>query len=124
MLTVLLVCLSAPFGLWGILALTTLMFIAMNGCMVPGMAVVTSAVGAGLRGTLMALYSSVQSAAMGVATLIGGLVISRDAQGPVQYFWVNALLGAVATAAGLMLVGRLRLYGAAKPGNVENAAKN
>ena len=89
-----------------------------------GMAVVTSAVGARLRGTLMALYSSVQSAAMGVVTLIGGLVISRDAQGPVQYFWVNALLGAVATAAGLMLVGRLRLYGAAKPGDVEDAAKN
>ena len=124
MLTVLLVCLSAPFGLLGILALTTLMFIAMNGRMVPGIAVITSAVGARLRGTFMALYSSVQSAAMGVATLISGLVISRDAQGPVQYFWVNALLGAVATAAGLMLVGRLRLYGAAKPGDVEDAAKN
>ena len=80
--------------------------------------------GARLRGTFMGLYFYVQSAAMGVATLISGLVISHDAQGPVQYFWVNALLGAVATAAGLMLVGRLRLYGAAKPGNVENAAKN
>ena len=124
MLTVLLVCLSAPFGLWGILAVTTLMFIAMNGRMVPGMAVVTSAVGARLRGTFVGLSSYVQSAAVGVATLIGGLVISRDAQKPVQYFWVNALLGAVATAAGLMLVGRLRRYGAAKPGDVKNAAKN
>ena len=92
--------------------------------MVPGMAIVTSAAAPKLRGTFMALNLSVQSAAMGVATFVGGLVISRDAQGLVQYFWVSALLGAFATAAGLMLVGRLELYGAIKPGEVETLAKN
>ena len=112
MLTVMSVTLSAPLGLWGILAVTTLMFIAMNGRMVPGMAVVTSAANPKLRGTFMVLNSSVQSAAMGVATFVGGLVISRDAQGMVQHFWVNALLGAVATVLSLALVGRLKLYGA------------
>ena len=115
MLSVVLVTLSAPLGLWGILTVTTIMFIGMNGRMVPGMALVASTASPKLRGTFMALNSSVQSAAMGVATFIGGLVISRDAQGLVQYFWVNALLGVIATVLGLLLVGRLRLHGADKP---------
>ena len=119
-----LVTLCASFGLWGILLVTTILFIGLNGRMVPGMAIVTSAAAPKLRGTFMALNSSVQSAAMGVATFVGGLVISRDAQGLVQNFWVSALLGAFATAAGLMLVGRLELYGAIKPGEVETLAKN
>ena len=111
MLSIWLVTLCAPLGLWGILLVTTLMFIGMNGRMIPGMAVATSAANPKHRGTFMALNSSIQSAAMGLATFVGGLVISRDAQGLVQYFWVNALLGMIATGLSLLLVGRLTLYG-------------
>jgi predicted MFS family arabinose efflux permease len=113
MLAIWLVTTSAAFGLWGILLVTTLMFIGMNGRMIPGMALATSAANPKLRGTFMALNSSVQSAAMGLATFVGGLVISRDAQGLVQYFWVNALIAAVATLLSVLLVSRLYLYGAA-----------
>jgi predicted MFS family arabinose efflux permease len=113
MLSIWLVTVSASFGLWGILLVTTIMFIGMNGRMIPGMAVATSAANPKLRGTFMALNSSVQSAAMGLASFVGGLVISRDAQGLVQYFWVNALIGAVATILGVLLVNKLFLYGAA-----------
>ncbi len=113
MLTIWLVTTSASFGLWGILLVTTLMFIGMNGRMIPGMALATSAANPKLRGTFMALNSAMQSAAMGLATFVGGLVISRDAQGLVQYFWVNALIGGVATVLSVLLVGRLYLYGAA-----------
>ena len=111
MLSIWLVTLCAPLGLCGILLVTTLMFIGMNGRMIPGMAVATSAANPKHRGTFMALNSSIQSAAMGLATFVGGLVISRDAQGLVQYFWVNALLGMIATGLSLLLVGRLTLYG-------------
>lgn len=121
MLSVWLVTLSAPLGLWGILLVTTIMFIGMNGRMIPGMAVATSAANPKLRGTFMALNSSVQSAAMGLATFVGGLVISRDAQGLVQYFWVNALLGMLATGLSLMLVGRLTLYGAVNSKQAQKA---
>ena len=106
---------SAPFGLYAVLFVTTSMFIGMNGRMIPGMALVTSAANPQLRGTFMALNSSVQSAAMGVAAFVGGLIISRDAQGLVQHFWVNALLGVAATLLSVMLVGRLKLYGAVRP---------
>ena len=114
MFAVLLVTLSASFGLWGILLVAAVMFVGMNGRMIPGMALVTSAANPKLRGTFMALNSSVQSAAMGVASFVGGLVISRDAQGLVQHFWMNAVISMVATGLGLMLVGRLKLYGAPK----------
>ena len=121
--TILLVTLSAPFGMVGIFAATTAMFIFMNGRMVPGMALVTSAANPTLRGTFMALNASVQSAAMGIATFVGGLVIRRDAQGLVQYFWLNALLGTIATVFGLMLATRLKLYGSVttKPKQGANA---
>ena len=113
MLTIWLVATSAAFGLWGILLVTTLMFVGMNGRMIPGMALATSAANPKLRGTFMALNSSVQSAAMGSATFVGGFVISRDALGLVQHFWVNAMIGAVATLLSVLLVSRLYLYGAA-----------
>ncbi len=111
--TLLLLPQSAPFGLYTVLVVTTLMFVGMNGRNIPGMALVTSAANPKLRGTFMALNSSVQSAAMGVAAYVGGLIISRDAQGLVQHFWVNALLGTLASVLSILLVGRLKLYGAA-----------
>ena len=113
MLAILLVTLSASFGLWGILLVTTIMFVGMNGRMIPGMAIATSAANPRLRGTFMALNSSVQSLAMGLASFVGGLVISRDPQGLVQFFWVNALIGGVATMSSVLLVNCLFLYGAA-----------
>ncbi|MDP1740769.1 MAG: MFS transporter [Polaromonas sp.] len=103
---------SAGFGVWGILLVTTALFIGMNGRMVPGMALVASAANPQLRGTFMALNSSVQSAAMGAAAFVGGLIISRDAQGLVQNYGGNALLGVLATALSLMLVRKLHLHGA------------
>ncbi len=103
---------SAGFGVWGILVVTTALFIGMNGRMVPGMALVASAANPQLRGTFMALNSSVQSAAMGAAAFVGGLIISRDAQGLVQHYWGNALVGVVATVLSLMLVRKLHLHGA------------
>jgi predicted MFS family arabinose efflux permease len=110
---------SAGFGVWGILLVTTALFIGMNGRMVPGMALVASAANPQLRGTFMALNSSVQSAAMGAAAFVGGLIISRDAQGLVQHYWGNALVGVVATVLSLMLVRKLHLYGAPAPSAIK-----
>ncbi len=106
------VALLGRVPLWGVLPVTTLFFICMNGRMIPGMAILTSAAQPGLRGTFMTLNASVQSAAMGLAALIGGSIISRDAQGVVQHYWIAALVGAAASLTAVWLAGRLRLYGA------------
>jgi predicted MFS family arabinose efflux permease len=78
--------------------------------MIPGMAIITSAANPQLRGTFMALNSAVQSASMGIAAFIGGLIISRDAQNLVQNYWVAALAGAAASVAAIFVAGRLKLY--------------
>jgi predicted MFS family arabinose efflux permease len=120
MLPLFLMTQSAPWGLWGMLTVSTCFFICMSGRMVPGMAIVGAAGNPQLRGTYMALNSSIQSAAMGLAAFIGGLIISRDAQGMVQNYGGNAVVGIAATVASLWLVGKLSLY--TTPGAAANPA--
>ena len=98
-----------PLGL--ILGVSTLFFVCMSGRMIPGMAIVTSAAQPLLRGTFMTLNAAVQSAAMGLASIVGGLIISRDAQGLVQHYWMAGLLGAVSSLAAAVMAGYLTLHG-------------
>jgi MFS family permease len=77
--------------------------------MVPGMALVTSAVEPRLRGAFMSLNNAMQSGAMGVASLVGGLLIWRDSQGLVQGYERTGWLALVCTAAAVGLVGRLQV---------------
>ena len=104
--------LSQGLPLWGLLAISTLLFTVMSGRMIPGMAMISSAVEPRLRGTFMTLNSAVQSASMGMAALVAGLFIGRDAQGQLTGYWVAGLLGMVASLLSVWLAGHLRLHGA------------
>ncbi|MFM1979968.1 MAG: hypothetical protein RLZ68_1233 [Pseudomonadota bacterium] len=95
---------------WQMLCVSTLMFMGMSGRMIPGMAILTSAGNPALRGTFMSLNSAVQSAAMGLAALVGGQVISRDAQGLVQHYWIAALIGAVASVLSVVVAKGLDMH--------------
>ena len=105
------VTLSAGLPLPGILVLTTLMFVFSSGRMIPGMALVAAAAQPGQRGAFMTLQSAVQSAAIGLASLIGGQLIHRDASGQLAGYWLAALVGVAASAAAWWLAPRLRLHG-------------
>jgi predicted MFS family arabinose efflux permease len=96
----------------GVLVVTTLFFMFMSGRMIPGMAILTSAAQPRLRGTFMTLNASMQSAALGLASFIGGQLISRDAHGLVTGYWQAAVVGAVAALASIWLAPRLALHGA------------
>jgi predicted MFS family arabinose efflux permease len=96
---------------WAIIICTTFFFFSSSGRMIPGMAIVTSAANPQLRGTFMTLNASVQSAAMGLAAFTGGLIISRDASGLVQNYWVCAAVGALAALCAVWLAGKLTLHG-------------
>jgi predicted MFS family arabinose efflux permease len=104
--------LSQGLPLWGLLLISTCLFAMMSGRMIPGMAMISSSVEPRLRGTFMTLNSAVQSASMGVAALLGGLIIGRDAQGHLTLYWVAGLLGVMASCLSAWLAGRLRLQGA------------
>ena len=99
--------------LWAVLVVSTSLFIFMSGRMIPGMALVTGAANPALRGTFMALNASVQSAAMGLASFLGRLIISRDAAGLVQHYWMSGLLGACVSVAAILMAHRLRVHGSA-----------
>ena len=103
--------LSEGLPLWGLLLISTGLFAMMSGRMIPGMAMISSSVEPRLRGTFMTLNSAVQSAAMGFAALVGGLIIGRDPQGHLTLYWVAGLLGVVASGLSAWLAGRLRLHG-------------
>jgi predicted MFS family arabinose efflux permease len=100
---------GAPW--WLAFLVSTMFFVAMSGRMIPGMALLTAAARPELRGTFMTLNSSVQSGAMGLAALVGGSIISRDAQGLIQNYWVAALVGAAASLCSIALAQRLVVYG-------------
>jgi predicted MFS family arabinose efflux permease len=95
--------------LWLVIVVSTLFFIFVSGRMIPSMAIVTAATTAPLRGTFMSLNGAAQSAAMGVAAFVGGLLIHRDAAGRVEGYgwagWLSALLSLLAVA----WVSRVRL---------------
>ena len=104
--------LSQGLPLWGLLAISTLFFTVMSGRMIPGMAMISSAALPRLRGTFMTLNAAVQSASMGLAALVAGLIIGRDTQGQLTGYWMAGLLGVVASLLSVWLAGRLRLHGA------------
>jgi predicted MFS family arabinose efflux permease len=89
------------------------MFVLISGRMIPAMAIVTSAAEPAVRGTFMAFHSSVQSAAMGAGTVVGGLILARDAQGQLQHYWMAAVVGVAAALASIVVVRSLHLHGSA-----------
>ena len=93
------------------LALWVAYFVLVSGRMVPSMAILTAAAEPRLRGAFMSLNASVQSAAMGLAALVGGLLIHRNADGSVSGFDVCGALGVALSLLSLWAVGRLRLHG-------------
>lgn len=96
-------------SIWAVLPISTLFFIFMSGRMIPGMAIVTSAANPQFRGTFMTLNSAVQSAAMGIAAYIGGLLISRNSVGEVHHYWVVAIVAACASLAAAAMAKRIRI---------------
>ena len=113
---------TAGLPMWAVLLVSTTFFTLMSARMIPGMALLTSAANPRLRGTFMTLNSAVQSVAMGSAAFVGGHIISRDATGMLQHYWVAALLGACASLATVWLAGTLKLHQLPPPAPVSGVA--
>jgi predicted MFS family arabinose efflux permease len=90
---------AAPLWMW--LVCTTAFFVLVSGRFIPAMALITSAAQPRLRGTFMSLNSTMQSLAMGLATALGGFIITQDEAGKVAGY---AAVGYVAVAANLIAI--------------------
>jgi predicted MFS family arabinose efflux permease len=97
-----------------LLVVTTAFFVFVSGRMVPGMALLTQTPEPAVRGSFMSVNGAVQSAAMGIAAWVGGLMISRTPDGLVEGYGLTGWLALVTTVVMVWWVGRLRFYTAAK----------
>jgi len=89
-LPVLLVTNVGAVSLVSWLLITTLFFILVSGRMVPLLAIVGAAVKPQERGTFLSLNATVQSMAMGLASMVGGLFITQSPEGVISgYGWVG-----------------------------------
>ncbi len=91
-----------------LLANSTLFFVLVSGRMIPGMAMATSVAHPNVRGTFMSLGSSVQMGASGLASLLGGMIIARDAAGHVIHYNVVGYVAVCFGLASLWAAQRLR----------------
>ena len=98
-----------PVPLPVLLVITTAFFVFVSGRMVPAMALLTAAPLPSVRGAFMSVNGALQSAAMGAAAWVGGMMISRTPEGLVQGYGRTGWLGLVTTLALLWWVGRLEL---------------
>jgi len=90
---------SASLGLW--LVCTTLFFVLISGRFIPAMAIISSAAQPKLRGTFMSLNATTQSLAMGLATTLGGYIITQDSAGMIVGYQA---VGYIAVAANLLAI--------------------
>lgn len=106
---VLITVLPAGTSLWLVLAVTTAQMITMSARMVPAMAMITASAAPGQRGSFMSLNTAVQHMSAGVATALGGALLSRPVEdGPLEGYPLVGLLACIATMISLYLAGRLR----------------
>lgn len=104
-----------PVPLYIALLVSTFYFLTMNGRMIPGMALLTSAAQPQQRGAFMSINGAVQSVALGCATFVGGLLIQTDAQGHVSHFWIAGLVGLLSSVVAYWAAGQVRINSENKP---------
>ena len=98
-----------PTPLWVYIVVTTLFFVLVSGRMVPSMAILTSAALPHLRGTFMSLNSSFQSLAMGLASMAGGALIARNADGHMTGYGACGWLGVGLSLLAVAWVGQVQM---------------
>jgi predicted MFS family arabinose efflux permease len=107
--------LPAGSGIVLVLVMTTLFFVATSGRMVPGMSLITGSSAPAVRGSFMSLNSAVQQMGAGVATWLGGLLLTKTEQGELAGFPLVGVLACGFSLVSLMLAGRLRPAGRQAP---------
>ncbi len=101
------------------LAVSSLFFMSMSGRYTPTMAMITNSVEARYRGGFMSVNSAIQQAASGMANLIAGLLVTREASDRLAGYPLVGWLATSAFVLTLVLAWRLRAVAphAAKPGH-------
>jgi predicted MFS family arabinose efflux permease len=87
----------------------TVFMVSSSARMVPAQALIVGSTVPAMRGGFMSLNSAVQSAAMGLASLVGGALIHQSADGRLPGYPVVGLVAAGTALMSLVLAGWLQL---------------
>lgn len=91
-----------------VLLMTTLFYVSFSAMNPPVMTMVINAVDPRRRGAFMGLNAALQQATAGLATLVAGLLVTRDAAGRLVGYPNVGYLAALAALVSLLLAWRLR----------------
>lgn len=80
-----------PVGMVYLLSVSAIFFVFSSGRFIPSQAMVTGAITPQVRGSFMSFNSSMQQLAMGLASVIAGLIITEENGKLVHYDWVGYL---------------------------------
>lgn len=97
-----------PVPLWVILAIAGLFFIVTNGRMIPTQALVSGVVHPQKRGGFMSINSSVQQLATGLAAMVGGAIVTKDADGHIVHYPLVGYLSITLILISVWLAGRVK----------------
>lgn len=107
MIAILFVTNLPPVSLATGMLLFTLFMVASSGRMVPAMALITSSAVPRNRGGFLSINASVQQAAAGLATALGGLMLGQRINGEITGFPLVGGLACAATLASIWWAGRM-----------------
>lgn len=97
-----------PMPLWSILTISGLFFIFVNGRMIPMQAIVSGVVTPRQRGGFMSINSSVQQLATGMASMIGGAIVQKTAEGRIEHYAIVGYFSILLIAISVWLAGRVK----------------
>src|SRR3954447_21690886 len=98
-----------PVPVWVAVAIFGSLMMCNVGRMIAAMAMVTSSVEPRLRGAFLSVNSSVQHIASGVGAYLGGVIVSRAADGRIEHYGTVGWFGAACTLSTLWIASRVRI---------------
>ncbi len=92
-----------------VLTVTTLFFIVAGGRFVPAQALITSVVPPNLRGGFMNLNSSLQQLGLGLASFIGGMIISKNEAGEMLNYNIIGYISIIVSMICLVVMRKVKV---------------
>ncbi len=94
--------------IWIVLIVTSFFFIAVNGRVVPAIALITGTTLPQTRGSFMSFNSSVQQLSAGLASFISGAIITQSAAGELINYEVIGYIAIIACIGSIWAAGRIK----------------
>ncbi|MGH8677523.1 MAG: MFS transporter [Burkholderiales bacterium] len=100
-----------PVPVWIAILASVLFMVFVSGRFGPAMAIVTAAAQPNLRGSFMSFNSAIQQFALGIASLLSGMIIGHSAGGGLTHYWVVGLIAVACTLSAIFLARAVKAVG-------------